>query len=43
MSKKGMLNELNIELNNIKSGSYFIRVFDANNNSSKAQLIEVIQ
>ena len=43
MSKKGMLNELSIELNNIKSGSYFIRVFDANNNSSKAQLIEVIQ
>ena len=43
MSKKGMLNELSIELNNIKSGSYFIRVFDANNNNSKAQLIEVIQ
>jgi hypothetical protein len=43
MTKNCLLNEINIELSNIESGSYLIRVFDTNNKSSKAQLIEIIE
>ncbi len=43
MTKNCLLNEINIELSNIESGSYLIRVYDVNNKSSKAQLIEIIE
>lgn len=41
--KNGLFNEINIELSNVQSGSYLVRVFDTNNNSSRAQLIEIIE
>ena len=43
LTKTCLLNEINIELTNIESGSYLIRVFNTNNKSSKAHLIEISQ
>ena len=40
-TKNCMLTEINIKLTNIDSGSYIIRVYDANDKASKAHLIEI--
>ena len=39
--KNSMLNEIKVNLSNIESGSYIVRVIDNLNRTSKAHLIEV--
>ncbi|MDB4340304.1 T9SS type A sorting domain-containing protein [Crocinitomicaceae bacterium] len=40
-TKNYMLNEIKVNLSNIESGSYIVRVFDNQNKTSKAHLIEI--
>ena len=40
-TKNYMLNEIKVNLSNIESGSYIVRVFDNQNRTSKAHLIEI--